>query len=110
LFYSFAKPGVDYLLLEDIAKYFATPEDAEAAWNLFDRDGNGDATRDEVEMTCMYVLGPTPSFAFERGEREGAHAMSSIGNVTGNSFLSNTLCGTLIARLADWITSSCRFM
>jgi Ca2+-binding EF-hand superfamily protein len=41
LFYSFAKPGVDYLLLEDIAKYFATPEDAEAAWNLFDRDGNG---------------------------------------------------------------------
>lgn len=53
LFYSFAKPGVDYLLLEDIAKYFPTPEDAEAAWNLFDKDGNGDATRDEVEMTCM---------------------------------------------------------
>jgi len=55
LFYSFAKQGVDYLLLEDIAKYFPTPEDAEAAWNLFDKDGNGDATRDEVEMTCMCV-------------------------------------------------------
>ena len=48
---------MDYLLLEDIAKYFPTPEDAEAAWNLFDKDGNGDATRDEVEMTCMCVVG-----------------------------------------------------
>jgi len=42
--------------LEDITKFFPTPEDAEAAWNLFDKDGNGDATRDEVEMTCMCVL------------------------------------------------------
>lgn len=65
---------MDYLLLEDIAKYFSTPEDAEAAWNLFDKDGNGDATRDEVEMTCMCVVG-FPHFQFslplELSEREG---------------------------------------
>ena len=48
--------------MDDIAKFFPTPEDAEAAWNLFDKDGNGDATRDEVEMTCMWV--DSPPFRF----------------------------------------------
>lgn len=36
----------------DIAKFFATREDADDAFSLFDKDGNGDATRDEVEMVC----------------------------------------------------------
>ncbi len=53
LFYSFVKPGTDYLIVEDIARYFPTPEDADAAFAIFDQDMNGDATRDEVEMTCL---------------------------------------------------------
>ena len=72
LFYSFAKPGVDYLLLVDIAKYFPTPEVAEVAWNLFDKDGNGDVTRDEVEMTCMCVNFSQPfSHAFSLASAMG---------------------------------------
>jgi Ca2+-binding EF-hand superfamily protein len=39
-------------LPSDIAKFFATKEDADAAFALFDKDENGDATRDEVEMVC----------------------------------------------------------
>ena len=30
-------------------------EDADAAFVIFDQDGNGDATRDEIEMACLYV-------------------------------------------------------
>ena len=52
MFYSFVRPGKDDLLPEDISKFFATQEDADEAFSLFDKDGNGDATRDEVEMVC----------------------------------------------------------
>ncbi|PCH43751.1 hypothetical protein WOLCODRAFT_104096 [Wolfiporia cocos MD-104 SS10] len=53
LFYSFAKPGASGLILQDIARIFPTFEEAEAAFSLFDKDGNGDATRDEIEIACM---------------------------------------------------------
>lgn len=53
LFYSFAKPGAEYLLLADIARYFPTPEEADHVFTLFDKDMNGDASREEVEMACL---------------------------------------------------------
>ncbi|EMD37930.1 hypothetical protein CERSUDRAFT_49967 [Gelatoporia subvermispora B] len=53
LFYSFVRPGADRLLVDDIARFFPTPDDADAAFALFDKDMNGDATRDEVELACM---------------------------------------------------------
>ncbi|KAF9460703.1 hypothetical protein BDZ94DRAFT_1169180 [Collybia nuda] len=53
LFYSFAKPGAEYLLLSDIARFFPTPEEAEHVFTLFDKDMNGDASREEVEMACL---------------------------------------------------------
>lgn len=53
LFYSFVKPGSEYLTLQDIARFFATLEDADVAFALFDKDMNGDATRDEIEMACL---------------------------------------------------------
>lgn len=37
--------------------FFPTPEDAEAAFVLFDKDMNGDVTRDEIEIACMCVPG-----------------------------------------------------
>jgi Ca2+-binding EF-hand superfamily protein len=55
IFYSFSKPGAEYLELEDITRYLRTCEEAEAVFALFDKDGNGDVTRDEVEMACMSV-------------------------------------------------------
>lgn len=56
LFYSFAKPNADYLLVEDIARFFPTADEADMVFALFDQDSNGDASRDEVEMAVMYAF------------------------------------------------------
>ncbi|KAJ7462327.1 Mechanosensitive ion channel-domain-containing protein [Mycena galericulata] len=53
LFYSFVKPNTDYLLVEDIAPFFPTADEADMVFALFDQDSNGDASRDEVEMAVM---------------------------------------------------------
>lgn len=58
IFYSFVESGKDSLVPSDIAKFFATQEDADDAFSLFDKDGNGDATRDEVEMVCNTATSP----------------------------------------------------
>ncbi|KIJ22990.1 hypothetical protein M422DRAFT_276512 [Sphaerobolus stellatus SS14] len=54
IYASFIKPGqTDGLVPADIAKFFPTAEAADEAFALFDRDGNGDATLEEVELACM---------------------------------------------------------
>ncbi|KAG6917310.1 hypothetical protein DXG01_002968 [Tephrocybe rancida] len=55
LFYSFAKPGAEYLLVDDLARYFEVPGEADHVFSLFDKDMNGDASRDEVEMACLEI-------------------------------------------------------
>ena len=32
---------------------FANPDEADAAFAILDKDGNGDVSRDEIEMACM---------------------------------------------------------
>lgn len=56
LFYSFAKPDCEYLFLEDIEKCFLSHEEAVAAYSLFDKDGNGDVSREEIEIACLCVV------------------------------------------------------
>ncbi|TFK26462.1 hypothetical protein FA15DRAFT_667337 [Coprinopsis marcescibilis] len=53
LFYSFAKPRAEHLLVEDIARFFPTPEEASQVFGLFDKDGNGDATLEEIEISLL---------------------------------------------------------
>ncbi|KAF9049751.1 hypothetical protein BJ165DRAFT_1341961 [Panaeolus papilionaceus] len=53
LFYSFAKQNTDYLEVEDIERFFPDKDQAAAAFALFDKDSNGDASREEVEMACL---------------------------------------------------------
>ena len=60
LFYSFRQPGAEVLVLTDLAPYFQSHEIAQTAFSLFDKDGNGDVTRDEVEMACLFVLSSVP--------------------------------------------------
>jgi hypothetical protein len=55
IFYSFRQPGSDVLVITDIAHLFNNAEQAHVAFSLFDKDGNGDATRDEIEMACMDI-------------------------------------------------------
>lgn len=41
------------MVVEDIAKFFPSQKAADAAFLLFDKDGNGDVDRDEMEMALM---------------------------------------------------------
>ncbi|TDL26257.1 hypothetical protein BD410DRAFT_784344 [Rickenella mellea] len=53
LYYSFRSPDRDVLLVQDIANFFPTRKDARAAFALFDKDDNGDVSRDEMELACL---------------------------------------------------------
>ncbi|CAE6448905.1 unnamed protein product [Rhizoctonia solani] len=55
IFYSFVQPGANSLVITDIAQYFPDHEMTEIAFGMFDKDGNHDATRDEVELACLEV-------------------------------------------------------
>ncbi|KAL0576656.1 hypothetical protein V5O48_005316 [Marasmius crinis-equi] len=74
LFYSFVKPGSDYMFVEDIARYFASQDEADRVFALFDRDGNGDASRDELEMACM---------DFHREQLSIEHSMQDLDSAVG---------------------------
>jgi len=52
-FYSFKQKGSDYLFVEDIEQFFPTKDDALAVFALFDKDSNGDASREEMEIACL---------------------------------------------------------
>ncbi|KAG8964489.1 hypothetical protein FRC03_001740 [Tulasnella sp. 419] len=53
IFYSFRQEDSTVMVLDDIARFFPTPEQAQIAFHVFDKDGNGDVTRDEVELACL---------------------------------------------------------
>ena len=52
-FYSFRRPGAEVLVIGDIAEFFPDQDEAAEAFAMFDRDMNGDAMRDEIELACM---------------------------------------------------------
>ncbi len=41
------------MYLKDIERFFLPPKDACRAFALFDRDENGDVSRDEMELACL---------------------------------------------------------
>ena len=41
--------------MTDIYAFFGNAMDADLAFTLLDKDGNGDVTRDELESACMCV-------------------------------------------------------
>lgn len=53
LFYSFRKPSAEVVVVGDLAPFFHSQEEAAEAFAMFDKDMNGDATRDEMEIACM---------------------------------------------------------
>ncbi|CEQ41695.1 SPOSA6832_03430, partial [Sporobolomyces salmonicolor] len=55
IYYSFTPKYRDGMVLADIAKCFRNREEAERAFAIFDRDLNGDATLEEVEMACLEI-------------------------------------------------------
>ncbi|KAJ4002056.1 Mechanosensitive ion channel-domain-containing protein [Lentinula boryana] len=82
IFYSFARPGHEYLFIRDIARFFPTPDEADSVFALFDRDGNGDASREEIEIACM---------DFHREQLSIEHSMQDLDSAVGrldNIFMS----------------------
>jgi hypothetical protein len=55
LFRTYAQRDRDVLIPEDLSPAFPTPEDAEAAFGIFDRDLNGDVSIEELEAFCDEV-------------------------------------------------------
>ncbi|XXH00512.1 hypothetical protein Hte_006858 [Hypoxylon texense] len=55
LFRTFARPGAEVLLPQDLNPAFPTADDAEAAFLVFDRDLNGDVSMEELEAFCDEV-------------------------------------------------------
>jgi hypothetical protein len=43
------------MVVDDIVKYFPRPDEAPAVLALFDKDANGDATIEDMEMACVCV-------------------------------------------------------
>ena len=53
LFYSSRKPDAEVVVLWDIAHFFPNQDGSAKAFAMFDKDMNGDATRDEMDRACM---------------------------------------------------------
>lgn len=47
------QPKSNALVVSDISSLFKTPEATEAAFNLLDKDSNGDVDRDEMELAIV---------------------------------------------------------
>ncbi|KAH8177170.1 mechanosensitive ion channel domain-containing protein [Sarocladium implicatum] len=55
IYRSLVPEGKEMVLLEDMQKAFQTEEETEAAFNVFDKDLNGDISMDEFEMVCNEI-------------------------------------------------------
>ncbi|KAJ6499283.1 Mechanosensitive ion channel-domain-containing protein [Mycena sanguinolenta] len=107
LYYSFTKPDAEYMVVEDIQQFFRTRDEADSAFALFDKDSNGDATRDEVEMAMMDL---------HREQLSIEHSMQDLDSAVGrldNIFMSVyaiiailIIAVALEAQLATLITSA----
>lgn len=70
------------MFIENIARYFPTPDEADSVFALFDRDGNGDASMEEIEIACM---------DFHREQLSIEHSMQDLDSAVGrldNIFMS----------------------
>jgi small-conductance mechanosensitive channel len=74
LYYSFVKPGQEYLFVEDIARFFTSMEEADKVYMLFDKDSNGDVSRDEIEMACLEL---------HREQLSIEHSMQDLDSAVG---------------------------
>lgn len=52
---TFVRPGRDTITQDDLEPAFASPEDAETCFGVFDKDLNGDISMEELEMACNEI-------------------------------------------------------
>ncbi|KAF8313471.1 hypothetical protein DL93DRAFT_2081192 [Clavulina sp. PMI_390] len=55
LYYSFRAEGADRIVLGDISRFFPNREMATFAFEMFDKDENGDSTKEEMEAALLEI-------------------------------------------------------
>ncbi|PFH51489.1 hypothetical protein AMATHDRAFT_142246 [Amanita thiersii Skay4041] len=79
LFHSFAQPGHEFIYPKDIERYFTSQEEAERAFALFDKDSNGDASLEEMEMACLEIH--REQLSIENSMRDLDSAVGRLDNI-----------------------------
>ncbi|GAA5918315.1 hypothetical protein JCM6882_008210, partial [Rhodosporidiobolus microsporus] len=79
IYYSYTPQYRDGMVLADISRCFRNREEAERAFNIFDRDSNGDASLEEVEMACLDIH--RERLALSRSMRDIDSAVSRLDNI-----------------------------
>ncbi|KUI60285.1 hypothetical protein VP1G_07485 [Cytospora mali] len=55
IYRAFVRPGEEIIILDDLKQAFATAEDAETCFGVFDKDLNGDISMEELELVCNEI-------------------------------------------------------
>ncbi|TFY54037.1 hypothetical protein EVG20_g9871 [Dentipellis fragilis] len=79
LFYSFHKPYAEYLTVDDFTQFFTTLDEADAAFSIFDKDANGDISREEMEMACLDIH--REQLSIEHSMRDLDSAVGRLDNI-----------------------------
>ncbi|KAG6811897.1 hypothetical protein H0H92_005355 [Tricholoma furcatifolium] len=107
LFYSFAKPGAESLFVDDIARFFETPSEADHVFSLFDKDMNGDASLVEVEMACLEIH--REQLSIENSMQDLDSAVGRLDNILMSVYVIVVIlimAVTLEAQLASLVTGA----
>ncbi|WWC58465.1 uncharacterized protein I303_101007 [Kwoniella dejecticola CBS 10117] len=111
LYYSFRAPGVDHLDIADIARYFPNLETAESAFAIFDKDGNGDATRDEIEAAVLGIHRERLSLEASMRDLDGAvRRLDDIFMVIVLAIVVLILAAMVTTKLTTLVTSAGTFI
>ncbi|KAK4048978.1 hypothetical protein OIO90_005613 [Microbotryomycetes sp. JL221] len=79
IFYSFCPSYRTSLVLADVSRCFPDRDTADRAFAMFDRDGNGDATLQELELSLMDVH--RERLALSRSMRDIDSAVGRLDNI-----------------------------
>ena len=101
LFYSFARPGAEFLIVEDIARFFSTPDEADAAFAIFDKDSNGDVNRDELEMACLEFH--REQLSIENSMRDLDSAVGRLDNILMSVYFIVAILIIAVALVSEWL-------
>ncbi|WVF70531.1 hypothetical protein IAT40_005322 [Kwoniella sp. CBS 6097] len=111
LFYSFRAPGADHLDIADIARFFPDLETAESAFAIFDKDGNGDATRDEIEAAVLGIHRERLSLEASMHDLDGAvRRLDDIFMVFVLAIVILILAAMVTTKLTTLVTSAGTFI
>lgn len=111
LFYSFRQPGADHLTINDIVRYFPDYDSALVAFATFDRDGNGDATRDEIDMALLQMHREKMSLEASMRDLDGAvNRLDSIFMVIVLLVIVLIMSAMITNKLTTLVTSTGTFV